>query len=215
MSMSVDAARSLPAHIHVIQRCYEGSMSGVRPGVRNPAGHRTLRCRAAYVAGLRGERGAIEQICRRWGSLHASAGHLEQVPVVIDEVDPAGAAQRVVDPPITRIFGVVAKRQAAPPPGSAPLLTGRCLRAQRPRQFFRRDGVMPEAVEMRLTIPAELGPEAEVLEELRQRVAAAVAAIGAERQRTGSVCTADARCCSNRGGASRRASSRGATSDRG
>ena len=44
---------------------------------------------------------------------------------------------------------------------------------------------MPEVVEMRLTIPAELGPEADVLEELRQRVAAAVAAIGAERQRTG------------------------------
>jgi hypothetical protein len=65
------------------------------------------------------------------------------------------------------------------------LLTGRCLRAQRPRHFFRRDGVMPEAVEMRLTIPAELGPEAAVLEELQQRVATAVAAIGAERQRTG------------------------------
>jgi hypothetical protein len=44
---------------------------------------------------------------------------------------------------------------------------------------------MPEAVEMRLMIPAELGPEADVLEELRQRVAAAVASIGAERQRTG------------------------------
>jgi hypothetical protein len=44
---------------------------------------------------------------------------------------------------------------------------------------------MPDAVEMRLAIPAELGPEADVLEELRQRVAAAVAATGAERQRTG------------------------------
>ena len=44
---------------------------------------------------------------------------------------------------------------------------------------------MPDAVEMRLTIPAELGPEADVLEELRQRVAVAVTAIAAERQRTG------------------------------
>jgi hypothetical protein len=44
---------------------------------------------------------------------------------------------------------------------------------------------MPEAVELRLTVPAELGPEADVREELRQRVAAAVAAIGAERQRAG------------------------------
>jgi hypothetical protein len=46
-------------------------------------------------------------------------------------------------------------------------------------------GVMPEAVELRLTVPAELGPEADVLEELRQRMAAAVAAIGAQRQRMG------------------------------
>jgi hypothetical protein len=52
---------------------------------------------------------------------------------------------------------------------------------------------MPKVVELRLTIPAELGPEAEVLEELRQRVAAAVASrvaaavasLAAERERTG------------------------------
>jgi hypothetical protein len=44
---------------------------------------------------------------------------------------------------------------------------------------------MPEAVEMRLAVPAELGPEAEVLEDLRQRVAAAVASIAEERQRMG------------------------------
>jgi hypothetical protein len=34
---------------------------------------------------------------------------------------------------------------------------------------------MPEAVELQLTVPAELGPEPDVLEELRQRVAAAMA----------------------------------------
>jgi hypothetical protein len=44
---------------------------------------------------------------------------------------------------------------------------------------------MPEAVELRLTVPTELRPEIDVLEDLRQRVAAAVASIGAERQRTG------------------------------
>jgi hypothetical protein len=38
---------------------------------------------------------------------------------------------------------------------------------------------------LRLTISAELGPKAAVLEELRQRVAAAEAALAAERQRTG------------------------------
>jgi hypothetical protein len=44
---------------------------------------------------------------------------------------------------------------------------------------------MPEAVELRLTIPPELGQEAEVLEELLQRVRTAEMSIAAERQRTG------------------------------
>jgi len=65
------------------------------------------------------------------------------------------------------------------------LLSGCSLRAARPWHFFRPDGIMPDAVEMRLAIPIELGPEADVLEELRQRVAAAVASFSAERQRTG------------------------------
>jgi len=65
------------------------------------------------------------------------------------------------------------------------LLTDRSLRAVRPEHFFRTNGIMPNAVEMRLTIPPELGPAADVLEELRQRVAAAVASIGAERMRVG------------------------------
>jgi hypothetical protein len=69
--------------------------------------------------------------------------------------------------------------------GLRALLTGRCLRAERPRHFFRPDGAMPEAVEMRLTIPPELGPETDVLEELRQRVATAVESIASERQRAG------------------------------
>jgi hypothetical protein len=66
------------------------------------------------------------------------------------------------------------------------LLAGRPLRADRPFHFYRKDGAMPEAVELRLTIPAELGPEAEVLAELRHRVAATEAEMAAARQRTGS-----------------------------
>jgi REP element-mobilizing transposase RayT len=69
--------------------------------------------------------------------------------------------------------------------GLPALLTGRCLRATRPRHFFRPDGAMPEAVEMRLTIPPELGPEASVVQELRDRVAAVEAECARERQRTG------------------------------
>jgi len=69
--------------------------------------------------------------------------------------------------------------------GLRALITGRPLRAQRPRHFFRSEGLMPDHVEMQLTIPAELGPEAEVLDELGHRVNAAVAAIAAERHRNG------------------------------
>jgi hypothetical protein len=43
---------------------------------------------------------------------------------------------------------------------------------------------MPEEVEMRLTIPPELGPEADVLAELLERVQAVEAAQEAERRRT-------------------------------
>jgi REP element-mobilizing transposase RayT len=69
--------------------------------------------------------------------------------------------------------------------GLGALLTGRPLRAERPAHFFRREGTMPEAVEMRLMIPPELGPEPDVLDELRRRVAAVEDGLAAERQRTG------------------------------
>jgi putative transposase len=42
--------------------------------------------------------------------------------------------------------------------GLAALLAGRPLRATRPLHFFRADGPMPDAVELRLTIPPGLGP---------------------------------------------------------
>ena len=69
--------------------------------------------------------------------------------------------------------------------GLAALLAGRSLRAMRPLHFFRPDGSMPEVVEMRLAIPPELGREAEVLTELRDRVRAVEAELEAERHRTG------------------------------
>jgi putative transposase len=65
------------------------------------------------------------------------------------------------------------------------LLAGRCLRAVRPRHFFRPNGPMPETVEMPLSIPPELGPAAEVLDELRRRVHEVELELAAERQRTG------------------------------
>jgi hypothetical protein len=69
--------------------------------------------------------------------------------------------------------------------GLPALLARRPLRATRPWHFFRPDKPMPEVVEMQLKIPPELGPEAEVLAELRDRVRAVEAACAAERQRTG------------------------------
>ncbi len=69
--------------------------------------------------------------------------------------------------------------------GLGALLAGRPLRATRPLHFFRPDGPMPETVEMPLTIPPELGPAADVLTELRERVRAVEAEREAERQRTG------------------------------
>jgi len=69
--------------------------------------------------------------------------------------------------------------------GLRALLTSQPLRAKRPQHFFRRDGAMPEAVELRLILPPELGSETVVLEEFRQRVAAVAAAMAIERQRTG------------------------------
>ena len=69
--------------------------------------------------------------------------------------------------------------------GLRALLTGRPMRADRPRHFFRSNGTMPDTVEMQLRIPMELGPDAEVLAELEQRVAAMEAVVADERRRTG------------------------------
>jgi hypothetical protein len=56
--------------------------------------------------------------------------------------------------------------------GLGALLAGRPLRATRPLHFFRPDGAMPDALELPLTVPAELGPAAAVLSELCDRVRA-------------------------------------------
>jgi hypothetical protein len=65
------------------------------------------------------------------------------------------------------------------------LVSGQVLRAQRPRHFFRDDGVMPDEVTLRLVIPPELGPADAVIEELRTRVAAIEDSMRDERARTG------------------------------
>lgn len=69
--------------------------------------------------------------------------------------------------------------------GLGALLAGRPLRATRPLHFFRPDGEMPDAVELSLTIPAELGAASPVLSELRDRVRAIELECAGERARTG------------------------------
>jgi hypothetical protein len=65
------------------------------------------------------------------------------------------------------------------------LLSGRPLRAHRPRHFFRNPGPMPEVVELTLTIPPELGPADEVIAEVRAGVEAVERRAAEERKRTG------------------------------
>jgi REP element-mobilizing transposase RayT len=69
--------------------------------------------------------------------------------------------------------------------GLGALLGGHPLRATRPLHFFRSDGLMPDTLELPLTIPAALGPAAEVRSELRDRVRAVELERAAERARTG------------------------------
>ena len=69
--------------------------------------------------------------------------------------------------------------------GLAALLAARPLRATRPLQFFRSDGNMPDALELPLTLPVELGPAAAVRSELHDRVRAVELGRAAERARTG------------------------------
>ena len=69
--------------------------------------------------------------------------------------------------------------------GLTALLNGRRLRARRPLHFFRREGAMPDELELALAIPAELGPASDVVAELRKRVRMVEDERAAERQRTG------------------------------
>jgi putative transposase len=64
--------------------------------------------------------------------------------------------------------GLVEKAHHWPGPKiTQALLSGRTLKARRPWFLFRADGPMPEEVEVRLEIPAELGDHDQIVERLR------------------------------------------------
>lgn len=65
------------------------------------------------------------------------------------------------------------------------LIRRKPLRAHRPKHFFRENGVMPEAVTLELTIPAELGDPDELIAELEARVRAVEEETRAARIRSG------------------------------
>jgi len=65
------------------------------------------------------------------------------------------------------------------------LLTGKSMKAHRPKHFFREDGPMPPEVELVLKLPDHLEGKAEFLAELRRRITAVEEECARERQRTG------------------------------
>ncbi len=69
------------------------------------------------------------------------------------------------------------------------LLSGRALRATRPRHFFRDAGTLPDEIELRMTIPAELGPADAFIAEVRAGVERVEREVAELRRETGtSVC---------------------------
>lgn len=69
--------------------------------------------------------------------------------------------------------------------GYRALITGKTLRATRPRHFFRADGPMPAVVEAKLTIPPELGDAKTILRRLEEQVTEFEECAKAQRAREG------------------------------
>lgn len=69
--------------------------------------------------------------------------------------------------------------------GYSALVFDRSLKATRPRHFFRANGPMPDAVEMRLSIPESLGPRQELIADFTARVIAVEEACANERRASG------------------------------
>lgn len=69
--------------------------------------------------------------------------------------------------------------------GYRALLSGKPLRATRPKHFFAEDGTMPETVTLHLTIPPELGDKEKILAEVQARVAEVEREEARKRTRSG------------------------------
>jgi putative transposase len=118
----------------------------------------------------------------RWENLWPS----EQVCVVW-LVDPAAVLRKLVYVATNPVKDRLVERVHHWPGvnGLSALLGQRPLHATRPRHFFRAQGSMPAAVTLQLVLPPELGDPKQLRDELHRQVAAAEAAVAAERRRTG------------------------------
>ena len=65
------------------------------------------------------------------------------------------------------------------------LLSGRAMKATRPRHFFREDGPMPEEIELRLGLPDDFPGKEAFLAELERRIAEVEEKCGRERMQSG------------------------------
>ena len=118
----------------------------------------------------------------RWENLWAAE---EPSVVVLDSIeDVLAKLTYVATNPVKD--GLVEKVHHWPGPNfTSALLTGKPMRATRPRHFFRDDGKMPEEVELECELPAHVPNREQLLDELRRRIAEVEDACALERQRTG------------------------------
>jgi hypothetical protein len=69
--------------------------------------------------------------------------------------------------------------------GYEALITGKPLRATRPKHFFAEDSTLPDEIELHLRIPPELGDHDEIVAEVKRRVEEFEASEAARRAETG------------------------------
>ena len=118
----------------------------------------------------------------RWENVFAS-----EPPCVVDLAEPKDVVDKLVYTATNPVKdGLVERVHHWPGPNVlAALLADRPMKARRPHHFFRTQGTMPAEVELRPTIPPELGDRHEIVAQLRERVSAVEAEHATRRLETG------------------------------
>jgi hypothetical protein len=118
----------------------------------------------------------------RWENLWAS-----EEPCIVEVLDRKDLLEKLVYVATNPVkdFLVEKVHQWPGPKFVAALLTGKPLRAHRPKHFFRNDGPMPEEIELVLKLPEHFEGKDEFLAELRRRIGEFEETCVRERKRTG------------------------------